>query len=209
MVPPGMEVELPRRILRQGASNEVWGVGPFGGEAASAADRITGILPVPEHGQDGHDTLLAGAQRSDVPFRSVDVPPERKISSASITASALSRDTYAMAESLGFCGLRASWILLAHPDQGSPLGISRWNASVPPLIYSIPFHRDHDSPFNLPASCREARRPIKLSIPLRTEPSRYSGYRTCEPTARSSSARAASNTTLPPGGGQQPPSPLH
>jgi len=51
---------------------------------------------------------------------------------------------------------------------------------APLLIYSIPFERDHDSSFNLPASCGEARRPIRPSIPYLPEPSRYSGYRTCD-----------------------------
>ena len=49
----------------------------------------------------------------------------------------------------------------AHTDQGSPRRISRWNAGVPPLIYSIPLRvltitssGHHDSPFDLPAVVR-------------------------------------------------------
>src|SRR5579864_3310243 len=73
-----------------------------------------------------------------------------------------------------------------------------------------PAERDHDSSFKLPASRGEARRPIRLPIPVVAEgPSRYSGCRTCEPAARNPFARAASSTTEPPGGGRWPLSPLH
>jgi hypothetical protein len=51
--------------------------------------------------------------------------------------------------------------------------------------YSSMRSGDHDSSFKLPAFCREARRPIRPSVPLSAEPPRYSGYRTCEPAADS------------------------
>src|SRR5437899_13086445 len=73
-----------------------------------------------------------------------------------------------------------------------------------------PAERDHDSSFKLPRSSREARRPIRLSIPrVAVGPPRYSGCRTCEPAARNPLARAASSTSEPPGGGRWPLSPPH
>ena len=62
-----------------------------------------------------------------------------KACSASITASALSSKTSPWGWRLGFS--RAFPLvdsLWAHPDQGSPRRISRWNPGVPPLIYAIP-----------------------------------------------------------------------
>jgi transposase len=124
-------------------------------------------------------------------------------SSASITASALSSNISPWGWRLGFS--RAFPLVrfgLAHADQGSPRRISRWTAGVPPLIYAIPPRRDHDSPFDLPAWCGEARRPIRRSIPPSWPgPPRYSGYRTCERAARSCGACAASRKAVPPGGG--------
>jgi hypothetical protein len=108
--------------------------------------------------------------------------------SASITASALSSKTSPWGWRLDFS--RAFPLcdsFSAHPDQGSPPRISRWNAGVPPLIYAIPLRvftitggGHHDSPFDLPAWCGEARRPIRPSVRPGAEPPRYSGYRTCE-----------------------------
>ncbi len=61
---------------------------------------------------------------------------------------------------------------------------------IPPAIYSVGYSPDHDSLFNLPAWCREAKCPFKASIPTggpRTAP----GYLACEPAA-SGSAELAS-----------------
>src|SRR5208337_2494876 len=128
--------------------------------------------------------------------------------SASITASALSSNISPLGWRLAFS--RAFPLVdsfSAHPDQGSPPRISRWNAGVPPLIYAIRLLTDHDSPFDLPASCGEARRPIRRSIPPGAGPLRYSGYRTCERSAHSCGACAASSTNGWPGGGRWPLSP--
>src|SRR5208282_3317025 len=79
-----------------------------------------------------------------------------------------------------FQGFVLGGFFSAHPDQGSPRRISRWTAGVPPLIYAIPpgvftitGGGYHDSPFDLPAWCGEARRPIRLSVPRSAEPPRY------------------------------------
>ena len=88
-----------------------------------------------------------------------------------------------------------SGIFLARPDQGSPP--ESCGGPIPPAICSIP-QGDHDSFFNLPAGCREARRPINKSMDLRP-PRSAPGYLACEPVTFAGSPRAAPSRDAPPG----------
>ena len=54
-------------------------------------------------------------------------------------------------------------LLLLLPTKARLRVIVRWNAVVPPAIYSIPKMQDHDSLFKLPDLFREAERPIKAT----------------------------------------------
>ncbi len=87
----------------------------------------------------------------------------------------------------------------AGPDQGSPLE-SCGGTPVPPLIYAVltTMIPRSNSP---PRAGRPGAQSISRSRPERNH-ARYSGYRTCEPAARSRSAGAASSTTGRPSGGR-------
>src|SRR5208282_919753 len=78
---------------------------------------------------------------------------------------------------------------------------------IPLAIYSISVLPDHDSVFNLPASCREARRPIMGAMDGLLPPRSAPGYLTCEPATLLLSFGGASKTSAPPSGGRWPPWP--
>src|SRR5208337_4711920 len=87
-----------------------------------------------------------------------------------------------------------SGIFSARADQGSPP--ESFSGLIPLAIYSIP-QGDHDSFFNLPPWCREARRSITSAMDLRP-PRSAPGYLACEPAVPRPAAGGAANTAAPP-----------